>query len=63
MTDHHSSHSQSHKSGFCVESGGGFVSLYGSEGKRQDGKMKKVLNIKALLSMEKILPSPVRKKM
>ncbi|WP_039758251.1 hemagglutinin repeat-containing protein [Bartonella queenslandensis] len=36
MTDHHSSHAEEHKSGFGVGSGGGFVSIYGSEGKAQN---------------------------
>ncbi|EJF96781.1 filamentous hemagglutinin family domain-containing protein [Bartonella vinsonii subsp. arupensis Pm136co] len=36
MTDHHSSHSEEHESGFGVGSGKGFVSIYGSEGKTQN---------------------------
>ncbi|EJF85931.1 hypothetical protein MCW_00440 [Cardidatus Bartonella washoeensis 085-0475] len=36
MTDHHSSHSQEHETGFGVGSGKGFVSVYGSEGKTQN---------------------------
>ncbi|WP_208436419.1 hemagglutinin repeat-containing protein, partial [Bartonella vinsonii] len=36
MTDHHSSHSEEHETGFGVGSGGGFVSFYGSEGKTQN---------------------------
>ncbi|UTO28634.1 hemagglutinin repeat-containing protein [Bartonella harrusi] len=38
MTEHHSSHSEEHKSGFGVGSGSGFVSIYGSEGKTQNGE-------------------------
>ncbi|SPU27769.1 Hemolysin precursor [Candidatus Bartonella washoeensis] len=36
MTDHHSSHSEEHETGFGVGSGDGFVSFYGSEGKTQN---------------------------
>ncbi|WP_208436640.1 hemagglutinin repeat-containing protein, partial [Bartonella tribocorum] len=36
MTDHHSSHSETHETGFGVGSGKGFVSIYGSEGKVQN---------------------------
>ncbi len=36
MTDHHSSHSEEHETGFGVGSGKGFVSIYGSEGRVQN---------------------------
>uniref|UniRef100_UPI0035D0D8B5 hemagglutinin repeat-containing protein n=1 Tax=Bartonella sp. AD328YNZD TaxID=3243464 RepID=UPI0035D0D8B5 len=36
MTDHHSSHSETHETGFGVGSGKGFVSIYGSEGKTEN---------------------------
>ncbi|WP_396584119.1 hemagglutinin repeat-containing protein [Bartonella grahamii] len=36
MQDHHSSHSETHETGFGVGSGKGFVSIYGSEGKVQN---------------------------
>ncbi|CDO46871.1 filamentous hemagglutinin [Bartonella henselae] len=36
MTDHHSSHSETHETGFGVGSGKGFVSIYGSESKTEN---------------------------
>ncbi|WP_375647458.1 hemagglutinin repeat-containing protein, partial [Bartonella sp. CR84HXZ] len=36
MTDHHSSHSETHETGFGVGSGKNFVSIYGSEGKTEN---------------------------